>query len=103
MFSRVNIIFSFQYCGQKDGLRSVKDVSDYINTIEATFDIAGICDPEQNKFKGSMFIQDMALVIRQVDQYVVIFRVKANRSLQPKTQRQKSNDYLLVSSIAALA
>jgi hypothetical protein len=60
---KVNVVFSFQYCGQKDGLRAGKDVSNYINTIESTFDINAICDPDERKFEDVLFIQDLALVI----------------------------------------
>ncbi len=45
-------------------MRAGRDVSNYINNIEATFDINGICDPEVRKFGDVLFIQDLALVIQ---------------------------------------
>ena len=61
---RVQVVFSFQYFGNKDIISNDNDIRAYLDHVESTFNIHEICNEKNEAFANTVFVQDIGLVIR---------------------------------------
>lgn len=57
-------MFSFQYFGNKDIVSKDVDIRAYLDNVESTFNVQEICNENNHIFDNTVFVQDLALVIR---------------------------------------